>query len=77
VSKNVAIRISDETSLWLRRQAADANTAVSRLIAEMLEREMRLTGQYWRAFERWKSNRPSALKGAAERLSREEVHERQ
>ncbi|HKE28849.1 MAG TPA: hypothetical protein VKB88_41150 [Bryobacteraceae bacterium] len=76
VSKNVTIRISDEAALWARRQAADRNTSVSRLVGEMLERQMRLTDEYWRAFERWKSNRPLAPIGAAKRLSREEVHER-
>ena len=76
MAKNVTIRISDEAALWARRQAADANTSVSRLVGEMLERQMRLTDEYWRAFEHWKSNRPLAPKGAAERLSREEIHER-
>jgi hypothetical protein len=76
VSRNVTIRISDEAALWARRRAAEENTSVSRLVGEMLERQMRLTDEYWRAFDRWKSNRPMAATGAAERLSREEVHER-
>jgi hypothetical protein len=42
----------------------------------MLERQMRLSDEYWRAFDHWKSNRPLAGAGAAERLSREDVHER-
>jgi hypothetical protein len=37
---------------------------------------MRLTDEYWRAFEHWKSNRPVAALSATERLSREEIHER-
>jgi len=37
---------------------------------------MRLTDDYWQAFEHWKSNRPLAGAGTAERMSREEVHER-
>jgi hypothetical protein len=77
VSRNVTIRISDDAILWARRQAAEENTSVSRLIGEMLERQMRLSDQYWRAFEHWKSNRPLAGVGAAERLGREAVHERQ
>ena len=76
VAKNVTIRISDEAILWARRQAADGNTSVSRLVGEMLERQMRLSDEYWRAFDHWKSNRPLAGIGAAERLTREEVHER-
>ena len=42
----------------------------------MLELQMRLSDEYWRAFEHWKSNRPLGVVGAAERLSREDIHER-
>jgi hypothetical protein len=54
----------------------EKNTSVSRLVGEMLERQMRLSDEYWRAFDHWKKNRPLAGIGAAERLSREDVHER-
>ncbi len=73
---NVTIKISDEAILWARRKAAEENTSLSKLIGEMLERQMRLTDEYWRAFDHWKSNRPLAAKGAAARMGREEVHER-
>jgi hypothetical protein len=76
VPKNVTIKISDQAALWARRKAAEENTSVSRLVGEMLERQMRLTDDYWRAFDHWKSNRPLASVGAAERMSRAEVHER-
>jgi hypothetical protein len=76
VPKNVTIKISDQAALWARRKAAEENTSVSRLVGEMLERQMRLTDDYWRAFEHWKSNRPLAAAGATERMSRAEVHER-
>jgi hypothetical protein len=76
VAKNVTIRISDEAAHWARRQAAEQNSSLSRLVGEMLERQMRLTDEYWRAFDHWKSHRPLARNGAAERLSREELHER-
>ncbi len=74
--KNVTIKISDEAALWARRRAAEENTSVSRLVGEMLEREMRLSDKYWRAFEHWKSIRPAAQAGADQRMSREEAHER-
>jgi hypothetical protein len=76
VAKSVTIRISDEAALWARRKAAVENTSVSRLLGEILERQMRLTDEYWRAFDHWKANRPLAATGAARRLKREEVHER-
>jgi len=72
----VTIKISDEAALWARREAAQRNSSVSRLVGEMLERQMRLSDEYWRAFEHWKSNRPLASGSAAERMSREELHER-
>ena len=74
--RKLTIKISDEAVLWARRKAAEENTSLSRLIGQMQERQMRLTDEYWRAFEHWKSNRPLAAKGAAERLGREELHER-
>ena len=46
------------------------------MVGEMLERQMRLTDEYWRAFDHWKSNRPLAATSAAARLSREDVHGR-
>jgi hypothetical protein len=76
VPKNITIKISDEAALWARRKAAEENTSVSKLVGEMLERQMRLTDDYWRAFERWKSRRTMALESAAERMSREQAHER-
>jgi hypothetical protein len=76
VARKVTIRISDETALWVLRKAAEENISVSRLVGEMLERQMRLTDDYWRAFEHWKWNRPLAAAGAAQRMTREQVHER-
>jgi hypothetical protein len=76
VSKNITIKISDEAALWVRRKAAEENRSISGLVGEMLEQQMRLTDEYLRAFDRWKSNRPLAQASAAERMSREEVHER-
>jgi hypothetical protein len=76
VAKSVTIRISEEAALWARRKAAEENTSVSRLVGEMLERQMRLSDEYWRAFEHWKSYHLVAGMSAAERMSREELHER-
>jgi hypothetical protein len=62
--------------LWARRKAVEENTSVSRLVGEMLERQMRLSDDYLRAFEHWKSSQPSAAASAAGRMSREELHKR-
>lgn len=74
--RNITIKISEEAARWARRKAAEENTSVSRLVGEMLERQMRLTDEYWQAFERWKGNRPMARASAHERMDREEAHER-
>ena len=76
VPRNITIKLSDESALWARRKAAEENTSVSRLVGDMLEREMRLSDEYWRAFERWRSTRPKAERGAAERMNREDLHVR-
>jgi hypothetical protein len=76
VHKNVTIRLSEEAASWARRKAAEENTSVSRLVGEMLEREMRLSDDYWKAYERWKSTPILGSGRAADRASREETHER-
>jgi hypothetical protein len=60
VARSLTIRSSDEAALWARRKAAEENTSLFRLVGEILERQMRLTDEYWRAFDHWKSHRPSA-----------------
>jgi hypothetical protein len=74
--KNITITISEEAARWARRKAAEENTAVSRLVGRMLENQMRMTDEYWEAYERWKALKP--LPGIADepRLSRDEMHER-
>lgn len=74
--RNITIKISEEAARWARRKAGEENTSVSRLVGEMLERQMRLTDEYWQAYQRWKSNEATGEMSAEHRLSREEVHER-
>lgn len=76
VLKNVTITVSEEVARWARKKAAEENTSVSRLVGRMLENQMRVSDQYWQAYQRWKKigNLPGI--DAAGRLSREEAHER-
>jgi len=76
VQKNITIRISADAALWARRKAAEENTSVSRLVGDMLERQMRLTDAYWAAYENFKSIQPFPQVKAANRLTREEAHAR-
>lgn len=72
----MTITVSEEVARWARRKAAEENTSVSKLVGRMLEHQMRLSDDYWRAYARWK--RIGRVEGidAAGRLSREEAHER-
>ena len=74
--KNLTITVSEDAARWARRKAADENTSVSKLVGRMLEDQMRLTDDYWKAYEAWKALRPEKGMGAANRMSRTEVHER-
>ena len=78
VLKNVTISLNEEALLWARRKAAENNTSVSRLVGQMLEREMgQRPASYWAAFEDWKAIMAKGIDlDAANRLTREEANER-
>lgn len=78
VLKNVTITLDPEVARWARRKAADENTSVSKLISRLLEKEMRASDAYWRAYEEWKrlDRDLGAPIDASKRMTREEVHER-
>jgi hypothetical protein len=76
VLRNITITVSEEAALWARRKAAEENTSVSRLVGQMLENQMKLTDEYWRAFEEWKKIGPIRGIDAAGRLNREQAHGR-
>jgi hypothetical protein len=73
--KNMTITVSEEAARWARRKAADENTSVSKLVGQMLERQMRMTDEYWQGYRRWKKLRSLDL-DAANRLTREQAHAR-
>ena len=73
--KNVTITVQEDALKWARKKAAEENTSVSRLVGRMLEDKMRLTDEYWAAYEKMKKIKP--IPGvAANRLTREEANER-
>jgi len=76
VLKNVTVTVEDEALRWARRQAAEKNTSVSKLIGRMLEDEMRRTDEYWKAYERWKKIKPIPGVDASKRLKRDEIYDR-
>ena len=74
--KTITITVSEEAARWARKKAAEENTSVSKLVGRMLESQVRMTDEYWRAFDRWKKISGMKGIGAAGRLSREEANER-
>jgi len=78
VLKNVTITLDTELAHWARKKAAEENISVSKLLARILEREMRASDSYWRAFEEWKKrdrNLGVAI-NASKRFTRDQAHER-
>jgi hypothetical protein len=75
VLKNVTITLPEEVAHWARKKAADENTSVSRLVAKMLEAQMRQTDDFQEAYRRWQNLEPVDI-DAEHRLSREDAHAR-
>jgi hypothetical protein len=71
----MTISVTEEVARWARRKAAEESTSVSRLVGQMLEEQMSVSDEYWRAYRRWKKL-GSIDVSAANRLSREEAHAR-
>jgi hypothetical protein len=72
----MTITVSEEVARWARKKAAEENTSVSRLVGQMLENQMHRSDSYWRAYRQWKKIKSIPGIDAANRLSREEPHER-
>ena len=73
--KNVTITLEEEALRWARREAAEKGTSVSKLVGGILEREMRRTDSYWRAFEAWKKIKPIKTAGKMP-IPREDAYDR-
>jgi hypothetical protein len=76
VVKNITITMEQDLAHWARRKAAEGNTSVSKFISGLLEREMRASDQYWRAYEAWKGRDLGVSVDASQRLIRGDVHAR-
>jgi hypothetical protein len=78
VIKNLTITVDESALRWAKRRAADLDTSVSRLVGDLLEKEMRSGDASLQAFERFaqRSKKGFAL-NAANRLSREQANERE
>jgi hypothetical protein len=72
----MTITVTDQVAHWARKKAAEENTSVSRLVGRMLENQMRLSDDYWRAYKQWR--KIGSIQGidAAGRMSRDQAHAR-
>jgi hypothetical protein len=70
--------VDQEALRWAKRRAADLDTSVSRLVGDMLVREMRLGNADQQSFERF---RQRIKKGwpmhAGNKLTREQANDRE
>jgi hypothetical protein len=78
VVKNVTITLDEETARWARIRAAECNTSVSRLVGEMLRREMEQADRYEAAMNSFLSRKLAPLREdpSVPYPTREELHDR-
>lgn len=74
--KNVTITVEEDVLRWARLEAAEKETSVSRLVGKMLSDRMRASGEYWKAYQRWKRRKPIPGLNASARMTRAQAHER-
>jgi plasmid stability protein len=75
--KNVTITLDEQTAAWVRVHAAEHGMSVSRLVGEMLARQMEASQAYNSAMRRFLAKKPflrSAPGGAY--LTRDQAHDR-
>ena len=72
----MTITVTEEVARWARKKAAEEDTSVSKLVGKMLEDRMRLTDEYWKAYEQWRRLKPIKGFDASKRLRRDEIYER-
>jgi len=75
--RNLTVTLDEETFSKARIRAAQRNVSLSRLIGELLRRELRHDDEYEAAYRTWRAAKPFALKGGAQRYpKREELYDR-
>jgi hypothetical protein len=74
--RNVTITLDEETARWLRIEAAERNTSVSRLVGVMLRERMTSDRSYDAAMKEYLERRPRKLRAGKRLPKREELHDR-
>lgn len=74
--RNVTITLDEETARWLRLEAAERDTSVSRLVGELLRERMLGDRAYDEAMAAYLERKPRKLRSGSRLPRREEVHDR-
>jgi hypothetical protein len=75
--KNVTITLDEDTAAWARVHAAERGMSVSRMVGEMLQRQMHEAREYDEAMRHFLSRKPRKLSQPGTRYpSREELYDR-
>jgi hypothetical protein len=75
--KNVTVTLDPEAARWARIEAAKRDTSVSRLLGELIEREMEGHEAYRAAMELFFAQSPGVHRRKGQPLpSRDELHDR-
>ena len=74
--RNVTIALDEEVARWVRVQAAENDTSVSRFVGDMLHGYMDNDHEYVRAMETFLARCPRALNASGTYPSRNALHER-
>ena len=75
--KTVTVTLPEDTALWLRVRADQANRSVSGWLADLIEGARRREGAYEIAMERALARKPRNLEWAdGRRPTRDELHDR-
>jgi hypothetical protein len=75
--KNVTVTLDPETARWARMEAARRDTSVSRLLGQIMRREMEGGQAYELAMQRFLDQSPGThRKGTASLPTRDDLHDR-
>jgi hypothetical protein len=75
--RNVTVTLDEETARWARVEAARQDTSVSRLLGELLRREMEGHDAYEAAMTRFFAQEAGSHRRAGQPLpTRDEIHDR-
>jgi hypothetical protein len=75
--KNVTVTMDEDTARWVRIEAAQRGTSVSRLIGELLQQQRLRNSEYRAARESYRGRKAVPLKPTDENYpDRESLHDR-